>query len=131
MASIGAIFTSIYVTHKAVKSMAKLIRQSCDESQPAICLSGGDRAIRRPPEHSWMPDKPQKQAAQKQPGQLSALIPGWIVNVYNHHLMVKSVSCCVRGSWLFSDLVTYMAFTLVTSIKELHTHIQGDNNKPY
>ena len=55
-----------------------------------------------------------------------------LFNVYNHHLMVKSVCCCcVRGSWLFSDLVTYMAFTLVTSIKELHTHIQGDINKPY
>ena len=33
-----------------------------------------------------------------------------LVNVYSYCLMVKSVSCyCVRGSRLFSDLVTYSA----------------------
>ena len=32
-----------------------------------------------------------------------------LVNVYSYRLMVKSVSCyCVRGSRLFSDLVTYV-----------------------
>ena len=31
-----------------------------------------------------------------------------LVNMYSYRLMVKSVSCCcVRGSWLFPDLVTY------------------------
>ena len=31
-----------------------------------------------------------------------------LINVYSHRLMVKSVSCCcVCGSWLFSDPVTY------------------------
>ena len=31
-----------------------------------------------------------------------------LVNMYSYRLMVKSVSCCcVCGSWLFSDLVTY------------------------
>ena len=49
-------------------------------------------------------NKPQ----QKQPKQLSASIPGRIVNVYNYHLMVKSVSCyCVSGRRLFSNPVTY------------------------
>ena len=76
MASIGAIFTSTYVSHKAAKSMAKLDRQSCGESQLAICFSRGDGAIRRAPEQSWMPNKPQKQATQKQPGKLSAITPG-------------------------------------------------------
>ena len=76
MTSIGAIFTSTYVTHKAAKFMAKLVRQSCGESQPAICLSREDGAIGREPEHSWTPNKPQKQATQKQPGQFLAPIPG-------------------------------------------------------
>ena len=31
-----------------------------------------------------------------------------LVNVYSHHLMMKCVCCCyVRGSRLFSNLVTY------------------------
>ena len=60
--------------------MAKLIRQSCGELQPAVCLSRGYAAIWRWPVHSWTSDKPQKQATEKQAGQLSASIPGWIVS---------------------------------------------------
>ena len=45
--------------------MAKLISQSCGESQLAVCLSREDRAIWRTLEHSWMFDKPQKQATAK------------------------------------------------------------------
>ena len=49
MASISAIFTStyvrIYVSHKAAKSMAKLLSQLYGELQPAVYLSRGDGAI--------------------------------------------------------------------------------------
>ena len=45
--------------------MAKLISQSCSELLPALCLSRGYAAIWRWPEHSWMSDRPQKQATAK------------------------------------------------------------------
>ena len=64
LASIGAIFTS-YTTHKAAKSMAKPISQSCVESQLSVCLSRVDGAIIRTPEDSWTSHKPQKQATAK------------------------------------------------------------------
>ena len=50
-------------------------------------------------------NKPQ----QKQPSNFQhQYLAELLVNVYSYCLMVKSVSCCcVRGSRLFSDLVTY------------------------
>ena len=47
----------LHISHKAVKSMAKLISQSCGELQPAVCLSRGYGATRRRPVHSakWHP----------------------------------------------------------------------------
>ena len=58
---------------------------------------------------------------------LHQYVPGWIVvNVYSHHLLVKSVSCCcVHGSRLFSDLVTvyatcHQSLTLVSLLKVQH-----------
>ena len=59
MASIGAIFTSI--SHKAAKSLAKLISQLCGELQSVICLSRKDGAILRPSEHLWMSDRLEKE----------------------------------------------------------------------
>ena len=53
-----------------------------------------------------MSDKPQKQATANnfQHQYLAKLL----VNVYSYCLMVKKVSCCcVRGSRLFSNLVTF------------------------
>ena len=108
MGSIGAIFTSTY-QHKAAKSMAKLISQSYQELLLVVCLSRGDEAIWRPPEHLWMSEKPQKQATIKislgnvQHQYLAELF----VKVYSYCLIVKNVSwCCVRGSWSFSNPVT-------------------------
>ena len=43
MASIGHFY--LHISHKAAKSMAKLISQSCGELQLAVCLSKGDGAI--------------------------------------------------------------------------------------
>ena len=45
--------------------MANLISQWCGETPPVVCLSRGDRAICRTPEHSWTSDKSQKQATAK------------------------------------------------------------------
>ena len=40
-----------------------------------------------------------------------------LVNMYSYRLMVKSVSCyCVRGSRLFSDLVTYFVIIVILSL---------------
>ena len=97
------------MSHKTNKSLAKLISQSCGELYLAICLSRGYGAIWRQPEHLWTSDKPQKQATAKAARQLSVLIPTWIVS---QHVQLsfngESVSwCCVRGSQLFSNSVTY------------------------
>ena len=35
----------LHISHKAVKSMAKLISQSCGELQPGVCLPRGYAAI--------------------------------------------------------------------------------------
>ena len=44
-------------------------------------------------------------------------LPDLLVNMYNYYLMVKSMSCCcVCGSWLFSDPVTFL------SLKQYCTH---------
>ena len=95
--------------------MAKLISQSCGELQPAVCLPRGYAAIWMWPVHLWMSDKPQKQATAKshlgnfQHQYLAELL----VNVYSYRLMAKSASCCcIRGSQLFSNLVTYTPYLL-------------------
>ena len=97
-----------HISHKAAKSMAQLISQSCSvsacqgdmqpfEGNPSTCGCLTD--LRNTPQ-------------QKKPRQLSASIPAWIVlfiNVYNYRLMVISVSCCcVHESRLFSNLVTFV-----------------------
>ena len=103
----------LHISHKAPKSMAKLICQSSGELQPAVCLSRGDGAIWRPPEHLWMSDKPQKQAIAKvalatfcyfQHQYLAELS----LNAYKYHLMVKSVTCyCVQRIQLFKSSHIY------------------------
>ena len=42
---------------------AKLISQLCIEIQLAVYLSRREGAIYRPPEYSWMSDKPQQKQA--------------------------------------------------------------------
>ena len=49
MTTIGAIFFSTCVSHKAAKSMAKLISQLRGDSQPTVCLSEEDGAIKSYP----------------------------------------------------------------------------------
>ena len=86
--------------------------QSCGELQPAVCLSRGYVAIWRPPEHLWTSDKSEKQATAKAAEVYNfqhRYLPELLVNVYSYCLTMKSVSwCCVRGRWLFSNLVIFM-----------------------
>ena len=43
----------LHISHKAAKSMTKLISKLYDGLQLAVCLSSGDGVIQRPPEHPW------------------------------------------------------------------------------
>ena len=56
------------ITHKTVIPMLDLTSQLCGDLQLAGCLSSGDGAIQRSPQHLWMSDRTQKQGAAKQPG---------------------------------------------------------------
>ena len=96
----------IHISHKAVKSMAKLNDQLCGELWLAVCLLCHLKTT----EHSWTSDKPQRQASAKyrlekfhnQHQYLRELL----VNLYSCCLMVKSVPCCcVRVRQLFSNPV--------------------------
>ena len=68
----------------------------------------------RPPEHLCTSDKPQKQASETSHSKSSLgnfqhqYLSEILVTEYSYRLMVKSVSsCCVHGSHLFLDPVTY------------------------
>ena len=49
--------------HMSNKTVQQLV--TCGDLQPPVCLSRGDGAIQRPPEHLWMSDKLKKQATAK------------------------------------------------------------------
>ena len=66
----------LHMSHNAVKSMAKLISQSCGELQPAVCLPRGHAAIEGDPDTRGRLTSLRNKTQQKQPGQLSASIPG-------------------------------------------------------
>ena len=116
MAFIGGNFTSVYRTKQLNPWPCKLISQSCDKLQPAVCLPRRYAAIWRWPEHSWTSDRPQKQATAKAVQatfSINTYLPELLVNVYSYNLLVKSVSyCCVRGSRLFSNPVKYTCVAL-------------------
>ena len=60
--------------------MAKLISQSCGELQPAVCLSRDMQPLEGDPYTRGRLTSLRNKPQQKQPGQLSASIPGWIVS---------------------------------------------------
>ena len=101
----------LHKSHKAAKSMAKLISRSCGESQLVVCLSRGDVAIWRLPrralEDVWQASETSHSKSNLGKFQDQYLVE-LLVNMYSYHLMVKCVSCWyVCGSRLFSDPVTY------------------------
>ena len=87
-------FMCIHISHKAVKSMAKLIDQLCGELWLAVCLLCHLKTT----EHSWTSDKPQRQASAKyRLGKFHdqhQYLREFLVNLYSYCLMVKSVPCC-------------------------------------
>ena len=120
MASIGVIFTSTYNTKQSNPWPNSSASRVVNYSQLSACQGDmqpfeGDPFTRG--RLTSLRNKPQ----QKQPGQLSAsILAELLVNLYGYCLMVKSVSCCcVRGSRLFSDLVTYV----YVYILYIHTYI--------
>ena len=49
----------LYMSQNVAISMPSLTSQSCGDSVLAVCLAGQVEAIYRPPEHPWMPERPQ------------------------------------------------------------------------
>ena len=113
MASIGVIFTSTYHTKQLNPWPDSSASRVVNYSQLSACQGAmqpfeGDRYTRG---RLTSPSKSSPGNFQHQ------YLAELLVNVYSYCLMVKSVSCCcVRGSRLFSNLVTYMD---LKEVKEL------------
>ena len=117
MASIGVIFTSTYHTKQLNPWPNSLASRVVNYSQLSACQGDmqpfeGDLYTRG--RLTSLRNKPQ----QSSPGNFQhQYLAELLVNVYNYCLMVKSVSCCcVRGSRLFSNLVTYSLLGLASYI---------------
>ena len=120
MASIGVIFTSTYHTKQLNPWPNSSASRVVNYSRLSACQGDmqpfeGDPYTRG--RLTSLRNKPQ----QSSPGNFQhQYLAELLVNMYSYHLMVKSVSCyCVRGSRLFSDLVTYVTPTFVTEALQL------------
>ena len=108
MASIGVIFTSTYHTKQLNPSPNSSASHVVNYSQLSACQGDiqpfeGDQYTR-----GRLTSLRNKSSLGNFQHQYLAEL---LVNVYSYCLMVKSVSCCcVRGSRLFSDLVTFVCF---------------------
>ena len=105
MASIGAIFTSMYHTKQLSSWPNSSASRVLDYSRLSACQ--GDM---QPFEGNSSTCGCLTSHSKSSPGNFQhQYLPKLLVNVYSYHLMVKSVSCCcVCGSWLFSNPVTYV-----------------------
>ena len=56
---------ALKLSQNIVKSMAYIINQSCGDFQQGGCLYKPTSSIQWTPEHSWMSDRPQKEASAK------------------------------------------------------------------
>ena len=94
IASIGVIFTSTYHTKQLNPWPNSSASRVVNYSRLSACQ--GDM-------------QPETSHSKSSPGNFQhQYLAELLVNMYSYRLMVKSVSCyCVRGSRLFSDLVTY------------------------
>ena len=100
-----------YISHKAAKSMAKLISQSL------WWITAGCVLVKRICSHvkvtRALVDVWQASETSHSKSNLGNFqhqyLPKLLVNVCSCRLMMKSVSwCCVHGRWLFSNLVTFL-----------------------
>ena len=55
----------LHMSQNVATSMPSLTSQSCGDSLPAVWLARHVKAIYRPPEHRWTPDRPMNQATVK------------------------------------------------------------------
>ena len=55
----------LYMSQNVATLMLSLTSQSCSDSLPSVCLARQVRAIYRPPEHQWTPDRPVNEASVK------------------------------------------------------------------
>ena len=131
IASIGVIFTSTYRIKQFNLWPNSSASRVVNYNQLSACqgdmqpFEGDPYTLGR---LTSLRNKPQ----QKQPGKLQhQYLAELLINVYSYCLMVKSVSsCCVRGSRLFSDLVTYIlmyfacarSFAVITAVNVHHMH---------
>ena len=109
MASIGVIFTSTYHTKQLNPWPNSSASRVVNYSQLSACQGDMQPFEGDPYTHGCLTslrNKPSKSS----PGNFQhQYLAELLVNMYSYCLMVKSVSCyCVRGSWLFSNLVTYV-----------------------
>ena len=107
MASIGVIFTSTYHTKQLNPWPNSSASRVVNYSQLSAC-QGDMQPFEGHPHTRARLTSPEASHSKSSPGNFQhQYLAELLVNVYSYCLMVKSVSCCcVRGSRLFSDLVT-------------------------
>ena len=111
MASFGVIFTSTYHTKQVHSWLNSSASRVVNYSQLSACQGDmqpfeGDPYTRGCLTSLRSPSKSSPGNFQHQ------YLVELLINVNSYCLMVKSVSCCcVRGSRLFSNLVTYTVYT--------------------
>ena len=87
-------------------------------------LVKGYVTIWRQPEHSWMSDRLRNKPQQKQPGQFSASIPGWIVRQCIQLLFDGEKCAWMLCAWkVASNLVTLCPHTFCKQF--LYTYVQA------
>ena len=106
MASIGVIFTSTYHTKQLNPWPNSSASRVVNYSQLSAC-QGDMQPFEGDP---YTGGRLTSLRNKSSPGNFQhQYLAELLVDVYSYCLMVKSVSCCcVRGSRLFSDLVTYV-----------------------
>ena len=109
MASIGVIFTSTYHTKQLNPWPNSSASRVVNYSQLSTCQGDMQPFEGDPYTHGRLTSPSKGSPGNFQHQYLAELL----VNVYSYCLMVKSVfCCCVRGSQLFSNLVTFVVFFL-------------------
>ena len=104
--------------------MAELISQLCGQLQPAVCLSRICSHLKATCTVVDVWQASETSHRKSSPGNFQhQYLAELLVNVYSYRLMVKSVSsCCMRGSRLFSNLITYFLwYTLSYCISLFNT----------
>ena len=111
MASIAAIFTSTYHTKQLNQCLNSSASRVVNYNRLSAC-QGDVEPFEGNPRTRRHLKRLRNKLQQSSPGNFQHQYwPELLDNVYVFHLMVKSMSCCcVHGSWLFSNPVTYNGY---------------------